>query len=1388
VLLGDFGRLQYLFWKESVPATSIYVFDVVQIEKVELGLAMNEFVSYNQKIACTLDLTPDCCARLINEAWPDPATRPSWSNDMLPAAIRIPAIFATMLLGGKGQELLLPDHGEEGRTRSMFKVHWSALRYDQALLPRPRSLYQAKAAIDHATIQEVIDYLCLQAQTITRSDDESEDEFLHLYQLATRMQAFCDSMNPWAVQSHCLEISKVRERVTIDEVTGESFASCSSPFKVVFLVRCLLLADLLRDCSNLKPVIVDAVKTILPKAASEPIVALIQNARVPDKSLLSRMRFLLDVAYMQLRYRKTKEHLQEGGAIRFLMADASEQGGIEYELQIQLRILVKHLADVMCFANELAWLWRGGTIMDDDDDLIAKMVDPGRLSREKDIYAFFKQVLDYHRPPPVTLGAGATTIADKFKVLMHANYLEAPELKTLQAVCREFVGYTTDMGVEYLLKRIRNPSIKTLFPWLPRRAAEQSQFCEEGEDSQLCSDDTVGLENTVPFCGLLHVIHNAGNDLEKSMKTLQGTVDTLDEITKMLRRKRTVERLCETCYNSPLGRPMQSKLKSVKVKVHRKRWGTVAHANVSCSGVELELRWGWSKNKYMRKSTHMGESEVVYADDNALRMEGELDGWDHAVKVESIDKGIMDPFFWGSLMMMENIYRILRVLMRWVESCPCHGDLLIDDALLEELDSATRQLWEDCPLRGHRIPEVVAGDFMKLVLELCEVANATICLRMPRDMTSEQKALLMLEFQRGRAHIIFVFAMKLTHVKEQPWNVFACAHFRSVTSKQAVRKALRSNSTHVLIVELKSDAVRAEVILYIEEDMPLNRLRCLAQFFGKLRMAFAAERSVEGSHAYFHRLIRNAPSHSTPYLSLGWRAPEIRDMVQNEPGVLFELADNVSKLITFRKCLNSVGMENHPSNRFSKHSWDPIYWKIVYHADQYSLYSKYGWGALAFRKRVLPSRPRLGGTASSAPDALEDLPEGVPDGNAMDVNNNSDDDGVHKAVEALVPYTGDSLTAPNTFIYAVKKKYALQCLAARLKELSKKAAHHIYLAPVPPGCIQNVLDIIAPSNKDDMAQHDEHGSGDVGPGRWSHLVDDALLRITSDARDSPPLALFDEHMSADPDSLVPANLKQIYDTLDEGGGIYGGQGALDRMMFFSKLPIAPSLVPRAESGFAFEAGDLAICVHALIGVSSSGEFAVDVNPLNNGRDSLVLDACALDLDDIKNIRYWEVKDRLSYGVNHLAEHQPPQHLQDMVPEVSRNLCSVGPAHGFVMELGTSRDPERARSLLDFYMQCGYVSRLEGDCGLVEWRLTNLGKSRVRIGQRCDLSEGQRALAPPTDRPYGDMVTYELVECLDSQGWTCVVISTKEGAKAVWERQFPASTYKHHDPLVQKIAH
>ena len=120
VLLGDFGRLQYLFWKESVPATSIYVFDVVQIEKVELGLAMNEFVSYNQKIACALDLTPDCCARLINEAWPDPATRPSWSNDMLPAAIRIPAIFATMLLGGKGQELLLPDHGEEGTTRSMF--------------------------------------------------------------------------------------------------------------------------------------------------------------------------------------------------------------------------------------------------------------------------------------------------------------------------------------------------------------------------------------------------------------------------------------------------------------------------------------------------------------------------------------------------------------------------------------------------------------------------------------------------------------------------------------------------------------------------------------------------------------------------------------------------------------------------------------------------------------------------------------------------------------------------------------------------------------------------------------------------------------------------------------------------------------------------------------------------------------------------------------------------------------------------------------------------------------------------------------------------------------------------------------------------------------------
>eukprot|EP00969_Alexandrium_andersonii_P032593 1423421-Alexandrium_andersonii.AAC.1 len=82
-------------------------------------------------------------------------------------------------------------------------------------------------------------------------------------------------------------------------------------------------------------------------------------------------------------------------------------------------------------------------------------------------------------------------------------------------------------------------------------------------------------------------------------------------------------------------------------------------------------------------------------------------------KISVANSGILDPFFWAWLEMMECLATPLRRVEAFVDSCPCHWSLIADfkDVGPAELIS----LWKSCPMKGMNVPEVSAGQLGEIL-------------------------------------------------------------------------------------------------------------------------------------------------------------------------------------------------------------------------------------------------------------------------------------------------------------------------------------------------------------------------------------------------------------------------------------------------------------------------------------------------------------------------------------------------------------------------------------------------------------------------------------------------------------------------------------------------
>lgn len=256
-------------------------------------------------------------------------------------------------------------------------------------------------------------------------------------------------------------------------------------------------------------------------------------------------------------------------------------------------------------------------------------------------------------------------------------------------------------------------------------------------------DSNVSLQDSQAAPGLLHIVHNASDDIIGAMRDVSVAVDQLAAVAAFLSNKHWRGRMLETCFCSPAAREFHAPLKAFNAEARRGRWGSTASACKLLLDLERPLRHFWDMQRY---------AAAMPEQDGALAAAKK----DAGPKIGEVNAAIESPVFWACLRTADFLFGIARDVFKWVEGCPCHSRLQWGIA-----ERGMKKRWSACPLRGARLPEVAARDLIDQLQSLFRVSTAMLLLAMPSDVPSVDITACTHDFDRGRAHLIFVLSMKL---------------------------------------------------------------------------------------------------------------------------------------------------------------------------------------------------------------------------------------------------------------------------------------------------------------------------------------------------------------------------------------------------------------------------------------------------------------------------------------------------------------------------------------------------------------------------------------------------------------------------------------------------
>ena len=440
--------------------------------------------------------------------------------------------------------------------------------------------------------------------------------------------------------------------------------------------------------------------------------------------------------------------------------------------------------------------------------------------------------------------------------------------------------------------------------------------------------DVQGVLETPP---VHHINDTATCGLGEVMQHWDDYIYSSQQICNICRKRGHKSRLISSCFSQGMAVNFQGPILKFKGKIHTKRWATVVFSIPEIYKVETGLTWFWDKRAFQGEDGHQKEDTIKIATD--------------------VDQAVQSDQYWAYLRVMERIAKVERKLTEFAELCPCHFMYVLglDGSMPDDIRESMKHQWSQCPFRGMMVAEL-AEEFMQLLGRLNTTSSGELLASLPARTSAPDRQTCLLEFEAGRAHLNFVYVMKLGHLHNAPYCVYGIAHYDTAVAWRAGDKLAASRSNHPRVREFQEPAMASQFAMWKDgADICSEPLKDLCEFIAIERFAWSTDRPGEALHARISKMGRACPNHTEQFMSYHQRAPEIEHLLADDPTSLTKLAWCLDQVGNPSRCSQLLGLRSQPTiqqalvgdrakrevtqfYRSSSHA------KVIYHADGWSQY------------------------------------------------------------------------------------------------------------------------------------------------------------------------------------------------------------------------------------------------------------------------------------------------------------------------------------------------------------------------------------------------------------------------------------------------------------------
>ena len=237
------------------------------------------------------------------------------------------------------------------------------------------------------------------------------------------------------------------------------------------ILNFFMFAQSLKNTAHIRKALQHAARCLLPGPQAEELITHIEDGKslaAPHAAIISRRRLLVDIAWM-LEQRRVMRACLDQGCVVFIGADASPQGGRNYEMVSLRCVLVCNLRSVFVDFCRIIHLSNQPL-----GERLANVQDEAGLLQD------IHMRITYHTPPPCIIGQGRGSLSQRFMKVCHSLALECEDFAMLSALLRSCRYWLADYGTEQSLARIRPIPLSEVLPWFPAHQALRTRNSRSG--------------------------------------------------------------------------------------------------------------------------------------------------------------------------------------------------------------------------------------------------------------------------------------------------------------------------------------------------------------------------------------------------------------------------------------------------------------------------------------------------------------------------------------------------------------------------------------------------------------------------------------------------------------------------------------------------------------------------------------------------------------------------------------------------------------------------------------------------------------------------------------------------------------------------------------------